>query len=368
MLFTHQGIDLGTHANNAYYNKDGICIIPNYAQDFLHIDPSTLHKQMTQTVPKCKADQKLQRFQCNRISASHPRMQYRGNDLKRELLFAQKKVHDGLRRYEYTGAQKEIANMTCDITDISCLQNVVETMEKYLRHDDKECDFNHYIYTWYDKPSSNISFHRDGFISETSNPSMSSTSPIAILRLGKGTRTFAICEHATKKRICTQVVTPGTLILISAEANKKYSHALFQDTHNTDQSDTEYYEKHQSGSIVLRNITKLISWSDVDKELMQIRKSRNARNQQKMINKINDIINKETSLPDKQCQLLQKAKQYLSDIKQNISASSFHDKRRRVRKLFRKALRSYNETKYRSLLLSFNKHVSRMKKERKITC
>ena len=180
--------------------------------------------------------------------------------------------------------------MTCDVTDIPCLQVVVDAMAKHLKHDDNECNFNHFIYTWYDKPSSNISFHRDGFISETSNPSMSSTSPIAILRLGKGTRTFAICEHATKKRLCTQVVTPGTLILISAEANKKYSHALFQDTHTTDQSDTEYYEEHQSGSIVLRNITKLVSWSTVNKELMQARKSRDTRNQTKMMLKINPLL------------------------------------------------------------------------------
>ena len=86
-----------------------------------------------------------------------------------------------------------------------------------------------------------------------------------------------------------------------------------------------------------------------------------------MIHKINDIINENTSLSDKQRQLLEKAKQQLSKIKHNIGASSFQDKRRRVRKLFRKALKSNNETKYRSLLSSFNKHISRMKKERKIS-
>ena len=250
---------------NTLFDDHGVRIIENFAQIQLGMDPADIEARMTAEITRVPAGIKLQKNRLQRVASDHTSAMFRKNKIPREICMLQDNLESGLRRYSYTGAQWDMAYSTADITRSTVLAPIVKAIKKNIN-----CpQLNSYIVTWYSQPSDKITFHRDGY-QKNVNKTVSSESPIVILRLGEGSRIFEIREHVptaldihgklTKRTIWSGVVRSGTLIVMSANANRDLEHAV-KPVSNKDSVDDR-----PASSIVLRNIINLISWEKVEKE------------------------------------------------------------------------------------------------------
>lgn len=157
MLHLHNA--LPRRMSKILYNDNGILVVEGFVQHTLGLDPVDIDTRVTNEIPRVPKGEPIQRGHLQRPAADHAASQYRGGDLSREICILQDKRSEGLRRYRYTGAQWEMASGTADVNDSAVLAPIVNAIKDKLQLQDK---LNHYIYTWYSKPSDKITPHRDG--------------------------------------------------------------------------------------------------------------------------------------------------------------------------------------------------------------
>ena len=205
--------------------------------------------------------------------------------MSREICILQDKRSEGLLRYQYTGAQWEMASGTADLNDSTVLAPIVKAIKDTLQLKDEP---NHYIYTWYPKPSDKITPHRDGYLSAktNNNPSMSPDCPIIVVRFGPGSRIFTVREHnptgppdgknkATKRIIWQGIVTSGTMISMTAGANRDYEHSVAAVTNE------DGVDERPASSLVLRGIKTRITARVEENKLREARRQKRKRQEEK---------------------------------------------------------------------------------------
>ena len=271
--------------NKTLYDDNGILVVEGFVQDVLGLDPVDIETRMTQEVPRVPKDEPIQHGRLQRPVADHPASQYRGGDLSREICILQDKRSLGLLRYQYTGAQWEMASGTADLNDSAVLAPIVNAIKDTLQLKDEP---NHYIYTWYSKPSDKITPHRDGYLSAKTNhnPSLSPDCPIIVVRFGPGSRKFTVREHnptgppdeknrPTKQIIWEGIVTSGTMISMTAKANRDYEHSVAAVTNEAG------VDERPASSLVLRGIRTRLTARVEKNNLEKARKEKRKRQEEK---------------------------------------------------------------------------------------
>jgi hypothetical protein len=130
------------------------CIWHNFMQTELGIDPDLIWQRLL-ALPEWPDDQPIPFREDGSdphwIRGSHPALNYRGHDLKRQKIWCQTGFSDGLRRYGYTGWQWRIAHATHDVKFIEPIRVIAEALNAGLSH-----PHNHWIVTKYQNESENI--------------------------------------------------------------------------------------------------------------------------------------------------------------------------------------------------------------------
>lgn len=223
---------------------------------------------------------KLQWVQGNNVN-----LKYRGNELNRRKIWAQKgSVEQGVRIYIYTGFAYPVAQATSDWNDDEVLKQASDNMNVFMNEIESP-EMNHLIVTAYDNGDCNIGMHYDKM------KSLHPQTMIAVLKVGEHGRPFAVRKrlmHTSKTPsdaektqltklqekeplIFNELVPPGTLLLMTAEANLATQHGV-----------PVVDDVGLSGSIVWRNVTKLVTPSELTKRVNKCESARAAKRKRKV--------------------------------------------------------------------------------------
>lgn len=214
------------------------------------------------------------------VQGNNQNLMFRGNELNRRKIWAQNgSVEEGVRIYVYTGFAYPVAEATSDWNEDETFKAASEKMNAFML-DIGAPEMNHLIVTAYDDGDSNIGMHYDKM------KSLHPETMIAVLKIGEHGRPFAVRKrlmHTSEKPsddekkalnkaqekeplIFNEVVAPGTLLLMTADANLATQHGV-----------PTVDDVGLSGSIVWRNVTKLVTPNELKKKVEHCETARKKR-------------------------------------------------------------------------------------------
>lgn len=247
----------------------GFYVISGFA-DHIGLNSTSLLKELDSRVPFRGSGDEIVPGCLQWVQGNNRNLMFRGNELNRRKIWAQNgPVQDGVRIYVYTGFAYPVAEATSDWNDEETFKMASEKMNEFMSEIEAP-EMNHLIVTAYDNGDSNIGYHYDKMLSLHHN------TMIAVLKIGEYGRPFAVrrrlmhtsanpSEDEKKALLKAQekeppffneVVPPGTLLLMTAEANLATQHAV--PVGNV---------AGPSGSIVWRHVTKLVTQSNLKKKV-----------------------------------------------------------------------------------------------------
>lgn len=225
---------------NAREIAQGVWLVDNFMQRYLHHDPVELHETLLKTIPMYEEDEQLQKGLLKFVPGGHPALRYRGNAIRRAKVWVQTNaLEDGRSRYLYTGWQWSILDATAHVSDAPLLADIMQKMSSIH-------PFNHGIYTSYATLEDNIGQHQD------KTHDIAPHTLIVVLRTGSCARNWLITNAEDDSVVFQENVRPGAAIFMSQEANQRYKHGVpvMDNASEVDQ---------RSGSFVMRDIKTLYS-------------------------------------------------------------------------------------------------------------
>ena len=234
----------------------GFILIPGFDK-YLGVDANTVIHDLDTTIPSRGNGDTILPGEVQWVRGDHPKLRYRGNELLRRKVWAQKgPVAQGTRIYSYTGFTYPVALATSNWQDSPLLNTMSEKMNTFMGAIGGP-EMNHLIVTAYDSGSHNIGFHYD------KERSLLPGSWIAVLKLGPSSRRFALRardaqDQKRQPMLFDEVVSSGTLILMSMSANLETQHGV---------PVTDDESVGLSGSVVWRNVTTLFSPGKLTKRI-----------------------------------------------------------------------------------------------------
>ena len=257
----------------------GFYVIDGFG-DHIGLKVKTLLNELDARVPSRGSGDEIVPGGLQWVQGNNRNLMFRGNELNRRKIWCQNgKVTDGVRIYVYTGFAYPVAEATSDWNDDKTFKVASEKMNEFMRWIESP-EMNHLIVTAYDDGDSNIGMHYDKM------KSLHPETMIAVLKIGEYGRPFAVRKrlmHTSEKPseeekkallkaqekeplIFNEVVPPGTLLLMTAEANLATQHGV-----------PTVGDVGLSGSIVWRNVTKLVTPTELKKKVGNCEATREAR-------------------------------------------------------------------------------------------
>ena len=257
----------------------GFYVIENFGAH-IGLDVKTLLQDLDEQVPSRGAGDEIEPGVCQWVQGSNRNLMFRGNELNRRKIWMQKgRVEEGVRIYIYTGFTYPVAEATSNWDDYKVFREASDKMNQFM----EACgapEMNHLIVTAYDDGDSNIGMHYDKM------KSLHPQTMIAVLKIGEHGRPFSVrkrlmhtSDKPTKEEkkalqkaqekepmIFNEVVPPGTLLLMTAEANLATQHGVLT-----------VKDVGLSGSIVWRNVTNVVSSVDLKQKVKNVEKIRQGR-------------------------------------------------------------------------------------------
>jgi hypothetical protein len=248
--------------------------------EHIKLSSKTLLKELDDRVPSRGSGDNIVPGQLQWVQGSNRNLMFRGNELNRRKIWAQNgAVKDGVRIYVYTGFAYPVAEATSDWNDDETFKNASEGMNTFMNAIEAP-EMNHLIVTAYDNGDSNIGMHYDKM------KSLHPKTMIAVLKIGEHGRPFAVRKRllhtsanpseqekkellkAQEKEplIFNEIVPPGTLLLMTAEANLATQHGV-----------PVVDDVGLSGSIVWRHVTKVEPPSELKKKVDKCESTREKR-------------------------------------------------------------------------------------------
>lgn len=227
------------------------CVIPNFMQDHLSIDPHEVFDALVK-LPVWSATDPIPSSGVGWLPGSHRTLNYRGKPIKRSKIWLQTDFEDGLLKYGYTGWQWKVSFASRPVKSIPVIANLLDTVNSRFGF-----DFNHIILTYYHNGAANIGHHSDKI------KTFKSDSYFLVLKLGAA-RSFEFrsikSEAAKAKVLFNEQLKAGTAVLVRCAspgaANERVTHAVPPQPGCL-----------PSASIVFRCITSKIAWAKVRKEV-----------------------------------------------------------------------------------------------------
>jgi hypothetical protein len=253
----------------------GLFLIDGFAETTLGIDPNTFIPKLDSKVPSRGAEDQIVPGQLQWVTGANKNLMYRGNELKRRKIWAQRgPVEEGVRVYSYTGFTWPVANATSNWEDSEDLRSASEKMNEFIASWDSHAPpMDHLIVTAYDDESHGIGFHFDKI------RSLAAESWIAIVKLGPVSRRFAVRERAAdgedQEKMPVrfdEVVNAGTLILMDLKTNLATQHAV---------PEVAGEQLGLSGSIVWRAVKNVVSQQELAKKVETTERGRDKREEEK---------------------------------------------------------------------------------------
>lgn len=149
--------------------------------------------------------------------SSNPR-RYRGNEIRRDVIHINATGdRDVIADYSYTGLQLENILEGLDIIDVDFLQRPLLKLNSKLCVNGHLPKFNHIIATMYTDESDRITQHHD-------NPKSIASGSVILCASFGARRVFSI--HDDKNVVWHKAMESGSAVIMTADANVKYTHAL----------------------------------------------------------------------------------------------------------------------------------------------
>lgn len=219
-------------------------IVPKFCEKYLGTTPEAIWDEISSLEKHEGSLQLDDGWNPKLLPGSHPALHMRGHPLKRTKLWLQRDFDRGLRRYGYTGWQWRVSLAQRRIESMPIIDAATSALNAALHQ-----DCNHAIVTVYEDSNDNIGLHSDKMHDFAPNTGF------VVLKLGAARRfQFATREGAV---FYDKIQEPGTAIIVGADANTVTMHGVPKDG----------CCKGASGSIVWRNISTVIPWSDVRKKI-----------------------------------------------------------------------------------------------------
>ena len=147
----------------------------------------------------------IEPFALQGVLGTNVNLRYRGNELKRNKIWAQKgPVSKGVRVYSYTGFAYPVALATSNWEDSESLNAMSERMNAFISKIGGP-EMNHLILTAYNNGSCNIGWHYD------KARSLHPETWIAVVKLGPSSRRFALRAARARARIRMRCRSPTAL-------------------------------------------------------------------------------------------------------------------------------------------------------------
>ena len=205
-----------------------VWVIPNFAQDVLHADPSGVLSALEQAYPtRCGSDA-IRSHDVQWVAGNHQALKYRGRAIKRTKMWLQREnPNTRFLRYGYTGWQWSIAGATADVAECPEVAPLADRYDAFARAQGKP-DANHFIVTRYKDGSDGIGWHFDKAADIVEG------SLITVVKLGHSGRRFQLrwlAEKGAKENMpfFSRLLEPGTAVVMTLEANLATQHCVPED-------------------------------------------------------------------------------------------------------------------------------------------
>tara|TARA_X000001036_G_scaffold381407_1_gene373433 strand:+ start:10683 stop:11660 length:978 start_codon:yes stop_codon:yes gene_type:complete len=254
-----------------------IVVLDNFLSRF-EMDPKTFQESLIQKYPIRHGEEPIVRDDVQWVAGDHGALRYRGNVLGREKIWLQRgnpwlDDEQPFYYYFYTGVQYRVldAQTSWDkCPEVNMLMNGMDALYESVgaklanqaivtryRNEDKSGIGKHY-----DKPKSIVE-----------------DSLITVVKTGETGRTFNLYEGDNEKPTWSQVLPPGSALIMSLEANLATRHEVPAD-------DEERCG--DAGSIVLRTIEG-ISVAEIDKKQRASERARERAQEKKRSRHVHEL-------------------------------------------------------------------------------
>jgi len=232
-----------------------IAIVPGVLQN-INVDPKELQEELVKNYPIRKQGDEIVQGAVQWVHGSHNALRYRGNELKREKIWLQdgKPDEKGYAYYYYTGVQWEVVPAQTDWAECPEIDRIATEIARFNTRVGAKPS-NQAIITRYKNQCHGIGAHYDKPKSIAPSDE-SGTSLITVIKMGEVGRKFNIYD-LDEKLLWSEVVAPGDAIVMTLEANLKTKHEV------PIEEDAAIGD---SGSIVFRSISSILTYAKVMSE------------------------------------------------------------------------------------------------------
>lgn len=204
-----------------------IWVVPNFAKDALGIGDAGTLQDALEKYPTRSEDDLIVPGVCQWVGGENAALKYRGNTLKRSKIWLQRgdPWTTGWVRYSYTGWQWRVLPATCDVARCAELQPVADRYDEWCARVGYP-SANHYIVTRYADGQHSIGWHFD------KPTSIEPGSLITVVKTGHYARPFELrrrvdgAAQAKEPPFFSQILAPGTAVVMTLEANLATQHAV----------------------------------------------------------------------------------------------------------------------------------------------
>ena len=253
-----------------------IFVVPNFLSDELNTpDPASLQSSLETNYPVRRAGEAIVPGVVQWVEGSNEALRYRGNPLKRTKIWAQRgnPEKDGYPYYYYTGVQWEVVPAQVGWDHIPEVKQLVPYYDAFCEKVGA-LQSNQVIVTAYRNGDHNIGAHFDKPKSIAPS-SDQGASLITVVKMGEYGRPFDLYMLDDETPFWSEVVAPGTAIIMTLEANLQTKHAV----------PVVEGACGNSGSLVFRSIATILTSESVWKKVRASRHTKKRSREKKEIEK-----------------------------------------------------------------------------------
>lgn len=244
-----------------------ICIVPSFLSKICEVTPQVLQESLEENYPVRRAGDAIVAGDVQWVEGSNGALMYRGRALKRTKIWLQRDdpAVAGFAYYYYTGVQWSVVPAQTDWAKCPEVAAMVPRYDAFCKAVGAK-QANQVIVTAYRNGDHNIGAHYDKprsiAVSDADGASL-----ITIVKMGATARPFDLYRKGEETPFWSEVVNPGTAIIMTLEANLLTKHGV---------PVVDGEGCGPSGSLVWRSITSMVSPQELRKKLNASEKAKEA--------------------------------------------------------------------------------------------
>ena len=248
------------HDNHRVRAGLDVWVVPDFAQDTLERNPGTLLDEVYSNYPHRGKGDDIVPGAVQWVDGDNDALRIRGHPLKRQKMWLQTSpTQQGYSRYNYTGWQWRVLPATGCVDECEEVGEILPAYNAWLDAlGEGHEEANHAILTAYPDGNFYIGQHHD------KTADIHPNSLIVVVKLGRVGRPFEICDRGESKPFYSQVLTPGTAVIMTLAANALVTHGV----------PASPEQEGLTGSIVFRTIRTVVSVAETEKKIRASERTR----------------------------------------------------------------------------------------------